>query len=37
MSVEWTPEQKEVMDYLMAQVDNPDGKNVIVSGSGGTV
>ncbi len=36
MSVEWTPEQKEVMDYLMAQVDNPDGKNVIVSGSGGT-
>lgn len=36
MAFEWTPEQKEVMDFLMAQVDNPDGKNVVVSGSGGT-
>lgn len=34
--VQWTPEQKEVMDFLMAQVDNPEGKNVVVSGSGGT-
>lgn len=24
------------MDFLMAQVDNPDGQNVVVSGSGGT-
>lgn len=24
------------MDFLMAQVDNPNGKNVVVSGSGGT-
>lgn len=32
----WTPEQQEVMDFLMAQVDNPNGKNVVVSGSGGT-
>lgn len=34
--ITWTPEQKEVMDFLMAQVDNPEGKNVVVSGSGGT-
>lgn len=32
----WTPEQTEVMNFLMAQVDNPEGKNVVVSGSGGT-
>lgn len=36
MAINWTPEQKEVMDFLMAQVDNPNGKNVVVSGSGGT-
>lgn len=36
MAFQWTPEQKEVMDFLMAQVDNPNGKNVVVSGSGGT-
>lgn len=36
MGFEWTPEQKEVMDFLMAQVDNPNGHNAIVSGSGGT-
>lgn len=34
--ITWTPEQKEVMDFLLAQVDNPEGKNVVVSGSGGT-
>lgn len=34
--INWTPEQQEVIDYLMAQVDNPEGKNVVVSGSGGT-
>lgn len=36
MAIQWTPEQKAVMDFLMEQVDNPDGKNVVVSGSGGT-
>ena len=36
MSIVWTPEQKAVMDFLMAQVDNPNGQNVVVSGSGGT-
>lgn len=36
MAIQWTPEQKEVMDFLMAQVDNPEGQNVVVSGSGGT-
>lgn len=34
--IQWTPEQKEVMDFLIAQVDNPEGSNVVVSGSGGT-
>lgn len=32
----WTPEQQGCIDLVMEQVDNPDGKNVIVSGSGGT-
>lgn len=36
MAINWTPEQKAVMDFLMEQVDNPNGKNVVVSGSGGT-
>ncbi len=31
-----TPEQEEVMDYLRAQVYEPNGKNVVVSGAGGT-
>jgi hypothetical protein len=34
--IEFTPDQKAIMDYLMEQVDNPEGHNVIVSGSGGT-
>ncbi len=36
MAINWTPEQKAIMDFLMEQVDNPNGKNVVVSGSGGT-
>lgn len=34
--INWTPEQQEVIDYLLKQVDSPEGKNVVVSGSGGT-
>lgn len=34
--VEFTEDQKAIMDYLMEQVDNPQGHNVVVSGSGGT-
>lgn len=36
MDIQWTPEQQAVIDLLMEQVDNPNGKNVVVSGSGGT-
>lgn len=34
--IKFTDDQKEIVDYLIEQVDNPDGHNVIVSGSGGT-
>lgn len=36
MSIKFTDDQQAIMDYLMEQVDNPNGHNVIVSGSGGT-
>lgn len=36
MSVQFTPDQQEIVDFLLEQIDNPDGCNVVVSGSGGT-
>lgn len=34
--IKLTDDQQEIVDYLIEQVDNPEGHNVIVSGSGGT-
>jgi hypothetical protein len=34
--IELTDDQREIMDYLMQQVDNPEGHNVIVSGAAGS-
>ncbi len=31
-----TQEQQEIYDVLMEQIDNPEGKNIVISGSGGT-
>lgn len=36
MGIKFTDDQKEIVDFLMEQIDNPNGHNVIVSGSGGT-
>lgn len=36
MGVQFTPDQQEIVDFLLEQIDNPNGCNVVVSGSGGT-